>query len=98
MGKSFHPHEAEISMYLSSDEVKADPRHRCMPVYEILQVPDDEDSLVLVLAFLRPFDDPAFDTFGESVDFFSQMFAVSTPKLLVIICSLLCRHCNTCTN
>jgi hypothetical protein len=79
MDKSFHPHEAEISMYLSSDEVKADPRHRCMTVYEVLQVPDVEKYMVLVLAFLRPFDNPPFDTFGEAVDFFSQMFAVSLP-------------------
>ena len=41
-----------------------------------LQPPDDEDMLILVMPLLRWYDDPRFDTLGEAVHFFDQIFKV----------------------
>lgn len=71
-----------------------------MRLFEVLQIPNAEDLLILVLPFLRPFDNPPFDTIGESVDYFSQVFEVSIQRcacLSELICPLF-RVCRTCTN
>lgn len=47
-----------------------------MPVYEILRIPDDQENVLLVMPLLREFDDPRFDTFGEAVECFRQIFEV----------------------
>ncbi|KAJ8509195.1 hypothetical protein ONZ45_g8608 [Pleurotus djamor] len=72
--KSLFPHEADIALYLSSGPIAADPHNHCVPVYEILQVPEDDDLLLLVMPLLRVHDDPRFDTIGECVEFFRQVF------------------------
>lgn len=72
--KSLHPHEAEIGQYFSMDSVASDKHNHCIPIYKVLQVPDDDDLVILVMPFLRPHDDPAFDTIGEAVEFFGQVF------------------------
>ncbi|KAJ6559507.1 kinase-like domain-containing protein [Mycena sp. CBHHK59/15] len=69
-----HPFEAEIQLFLCSEPLAKDPRNHCSPIYEVLRTPDDPDVIILVMPFLRPFDDPNFDTFGEAVDFFQQIF------------------------
>ncbi|EPQ57119.1 hypothetical protein GLOTRDRAFT_127494 [Gloeophyllum trabeum ATCC 11539] len=65
--KSIHPHEVEISMFLLSDELKSDPRNHTAPIYEVLQVPDDEDAVLIVMPFFRKYDSPRFDTVGEVI-------------------------------
>ncbi|KAF4567528.1 hypothetical protein EYR40_006530 [Pleurotus pulmonarius] len=72
--KSLHPHEAEIGQYFSTSSVASDKHNHCIPIYDVLQVPDNDDLVILVMPFLRPHDDPAFDTIGEAVEFFSQVF------------------------
>ncbi|KAJ6543681.1 hypothetical protein B0H10DRAFT_2134463 [Mycena sp. CBHHK59/15] len=69
-----HPFEAEIQLFLCSEPLVKDPRNHCSPIYEVLRTPDNPDVIILVMPFLRPFDDPNFDTFGEAVDFFQQIF------------------------
>ncbi|KAL0952414.1 hypothetical protein HGRIS_006688 [Hohenbuehelia grisea] len=72
--KSIHPYEVEIGQYFSSEALASDPQNHCVPIFEVLQVPDDDDEVILVMPQLREFDDPRFDTIGEIVDFFSQIF------------------------
>jgi hypothetical protein len=55
----------------------SDPRNHCVPIYEVLQLPDDEDKLILVMPLLKEYDIPRFDTIGEVVEFFQQLFEVS---------------------
>ena len=74
--KQYHPYEAEIGTYLSSEPLISDSRNHCMRVYEVLHPPQDDNSIILVLAFLRKFDDPPFDTIGEALDFFGQALEV----------------------
>ena len=73
---SVHPYEADIGTYLSSEPLSSDPKNHCVPIYEVLQVPDVDDKIVLVMPFLRRYDHPSLQTFGESVDFFQQVFEV----------------------
>ncbi|KAJ7625462.1 hypothetical protein B0H17DRAFT_1164387 [Mycena rosella] len=51
-----------------------DPRNYCVPIFEVLEVPDDEDFTILVMPLLRKYYQPRFDTVGEAVDFFGQIF------------------------
>ena len=73
---SVHPYEAEIGTYLSSEPLASDPKNHCVPIYDVLQVPDVDDRIILVMPLLRKYNRPPMQTFGESVDFFQQVFEV----------------------
>ena len=74
--KSIHPYEADIALYFSSEPQRSDPHNHCVPIYEVLSVPNDPDKIILVTPMFRKFDDPRFDTVGEAVEFFRQAFQV----------------------
>jgi len=74
--KSKHPFEAEIGSFFSTPPLATNPANHCVPIYEVLQVPDDEDRVLLAMPLLRQYDNPRFDTFGEVLDFFRQIFEV----------------------
>lgn len=74
--KSTHPYEAEIGQFLSSGALASDPRNHCVPIIEVLQ-PPGEGNLMLVMPMLRKYNDPAFETFDEVIDYFRQIFEVS---------------------
>lgn len=75
--KSSHPHEADIGLYLSSEPLASDPRNHCVNLYEVLSVPNKDDQFILVMPYLRPYQNPPFETVGEVVDFVHQAFEVS---------------------
>ncbi|KAF4590879.1 hypothetical protein EYR40_009476 [Pleurotus pulmonarius] len=72
--KSLHPYEAEIGQFFSSIDLATDSRNHCGPIYDVLQVPDDDNVIILVMPLLREYGSPAFDTIGEVVEFFHQIF------------------------
>jgi len=74
--KSEHPYESVIHQFLTSNALAAEPINHCIPLYELLEVPDNEDMLLLVMPFLRPCGDPRFQTIGEALEFFRQVFEV----------------------
>jgi hypothetical protein len=76
--KSEHPYEVDISEFLSSEPLASESGNHCIPLYEVLEVPDNEDMLLLVMPFLRPYGDPRFETIGEAIEFFKQIFEVGT--------------------
>ena len=78
-----HSQEIEITTSLSSLPLVKDPRNHCVPVYDVLKVPDDDDLQVLVLPLLRKYDDPPFDTVGEVVDCLRQVLEVSHGQIHV---------------
>src|SRR5580658_3805805 len=86
--KSRHPFEAEIGSFFSTAALATDPANHCVPIYEVLQVPDEEDTILLVMPLLRLYDDPRFDTFGEVLEFFRQIFEVQCLVSCVIFSSL----------
>ncbi|PBK89999.1 hypothetical protein ARMGADRAFT_1014663 [Armillaria gallica] len=74
ISKSKHPHEVPIGRFLSSATLAADPKNHCVPIYDVLQSPLDDDIEIIVMPRLRFFDSPAFDTVGELLECFRQIF------------------------
>ncbi|KAJ7174752.1 hypothetical protein C8R46DRAFT_93550 [Mycena filopes] len=76
VSKSKHPWEEGIHGFLSSpaSELWGDPMNHCAPLLDVLQPPHDPDWQILVINLLRKYDSPPFDTVGEAVDFFQQIF------------------------
>ena len=75
--KSRHPHEVEISQYFSSEALRSDRRNHCVPVLDVLNVPDDPDINIIVFPLLRNCNDPDWATVGELVSFLVQIFEVN---------------------
>lgn len=74
VNKQRHPAELEITTLLSSPLLSSDPRNHCAPVLEVLSVPDEDDTHIMVLPLLREYDQPRFDTVGEVVACLQQVF------------------------
>lgn len=70
------PHEKEITMFLGSEPVKSHPRNHFVPIYEVLDIPGEEYSM-FVMPVLHVFKDPSFETVGEALECFRQVFEVS---------------------
>ena len=71
-----HPYEKEISLFFSSEEIASHPRCHCVSIYDVLDIPEDEEHFILVLPLLREYDDPRIKSIGEAVEFFRQIFEV----------------------
>ena len=74
--KSIHPQEVEITKYFSSEPLAADPRNHCVPFYDVLEVPTDEDLNIMVIPHLQDFTEPRCLTIGEGIEFCKQIFEV----------------------
>ncbi|KAJ7127535.1 hypothetical protein C8R43DRAFT_695826 [Mycena crocata] len=70
-----HPFELPTARLLSSPSFK-DPQNHSVPILEQLNIPDSTTNYttILVMPLLRKYSDPRFDTFGEVIDFFGQIF------------------------
>lgn len=86
--KSNHPHEVEIGLYLSSPPLSEDSRNHCCPILATLHPPDDKNLVILVMPFLRKHDNPIYTTVGEAVEFFRQVFEVSSMRYVRTLSSL----------
>lgn len=69
------PYEKELTMFLASEPVKSHPRNHFVPVYEVLDIPGEEYSM-FVMPVLQSFNDPPFQTVGEALECFRQIFEV----------------------
>jgi len=74
VSKVLNPEESTIGEFLSAASLSADPDNYTVPIYEVLQVPEDDNIVLLVMPFLRNYNNPKFQTIGEAVDFFNQTF------------------------
>ncbi|KAJ6525272.1 kinase-like domain-containing protein [Mycena vulgaris] len=72
--KTVHPFEVEIGAWFSTEPQRSDPENHCVPIYEVLQTPDNPNVQVIVMPLLTRYDKPRFDTIGEAVSFFRQIF------------------------
>ncbi|KAH9941283.1 uncharacterized protein BXZ73DRAFT_88426 [Epithele typhae] len=73
ISKNSFPHEVEISRMFSVEPLASDPRNHCVPVYEVMQSPLDDDIVFIVIPFLRPFEKPPFRTVGEALECMRQL-------------------------
>ncbi|KII90244.1 hypothetical protein PLICRDRAFT_138811 [Plicaturopsis crispa FD-325 SS-3] len=71
--KSETEYEVDVGRYLSSEPLASDPRNHSVPFWDVIDVPDDDDIMIIVMPLLKDFDDPMFDTFGEAVECFRQL-------------------------
>jgi len=71
---ALHPSEVEIHKFLTFEPLASDPDNHCVPLYEVLQVPSEPKTVILVMPYLRRYDSPRMETIGEAVDFFRQAF------------------------
>ncbi|EED86080.1 predicted protein [Postia placenta Mad-698-R] len=71
--ESLHPHEADIGSYFCSNELSSDPDNHCVPLYDVLKDPLEEDIVILVMPLLRKCNVPEFGTIGEVVEFIRQL-------------------------
>ena len=69
------PYEKEITVFLSSEPAKSHPKNHSIPLYEVLDVPGNDVS-ILVTPVLSLFNDPRFETVGEVLECFRQVFEV----------------------
>lgn len=76
-----HPHEKETSVLLSSEPLRSHPGNHCVPLYEVLDLPEDENISILVLPFLRSYN----ETVGEVVECFRQVIEVR----FLAVCTML---------
>ncbi|KAH8107735.1 kinase-like domain-containing protein [Cristinia sonorae] len=72
--RSVHPHEIEITKMFSEEPLRSHPRNHCIPLLEVLDSPKDADVAIMVLPLLRLFFNPSFETLGEALEFFRQIF------------------------
>ncbi|KAH9946933.1 kinase-like domain-containing protein [Amylocystis lapponica] len=64
--------EVNIARNLSSPDILPHPINHCVPIVDVLHDPFDDKTSLLVMPYLRPWNDPDFSAFGEVVDFVSQ--------------------------
>jgi hypothetical protein len=75
--KSEHSEEVGIAKFFSSEPLASDPKDHCVPLLDVLEVPEYEGMVLLVMPILRPFNRPKkIWTFGEAVEFIRQVFEV----------------------
>lgn len=68
--------EIIIAKLLSSNALLRDPANHCVPILDVLDDPIDASKAIMIMPYLRPFDDPEFCTIGEVTDFISQTLEV----------------------
>ncbi|KAJ7144694.1 kinase-like domain-containing protein [Mycena filopes] len=69
---SKNPEEVKICSMLTAEPLGSDPHNHCVPVYEVLPVPDNTDLVLIVMPLLFNWRTPKFHTVGEIIDFFGQ--------------------------
>ncbi|KAG5728235.1 hypothetical protein E4T56_gene19050 [Termitomyces sp. T112] len=67
------PDEIPVGKLLSSEGLVS-PRNHCIPYLEIIDPPEGSDEAFVVLPLLVPTELAPFETIGEAVEFFRQIF------------------------
>ena len=95
-------HELMIIHLFSSPDIAKDPRNPYVPLLDFIEIPQNGQNLkLMVMPYLRPFNDPPFRTFGEFVAFFTQICKVGFfqhPHHEPIPIDLSIRVSNSCTS
>ena len=73
--------EEKIATLFSSDEHKSNPRNHCVPILQVLHIPDIDDETLLVMPWMREPDDPEFRTIGEGLQFVKEIFEVNLCEI-----------------
>ncbi|KIJ29913.1 hypothetical protein M422DRAFT_36760 [Sphaerobolus stellatus SS14] len=69
-----HDHEIEFNRKFSSGALATDPFNHSNYILDLLEVPGYVGLFLMVMPFMRSYNNPRFLTIGESMDFFQQLF------------------------
>lgn len=83
-----HVEEAAIGQFFQTPELQNDPQNHCVPVFDVLPVPDNKDEVIIAQLLLRPWDNPPFDSVNEVMDFFKQVIEVFSDRHTKIMTQL----------
>ena len=73
--------ELHIALTLRQEEWVNDPRNHCVPVTQVFKDHNDPNVSYMVMPFLRPMDDPPFETVNEIIKFTDQILEVIMKNL-----------------
>lgn len=62
-------------MFLASEPLKSHPKNHSVPIYDVFDIPG-EDYSIFVMPVLDDFNNPRFETVGEVLECFRQVFEV----------------------
>ncbi len=68
--------ELHIATCLSSEELRKDPRNHCVPILDTFVDAQEPAISFIVMPFLRPIDNPEFDTVGSILNCVDQLLKV----------------------
>lgn len=86
-----HSNELNIASRLGSPNSRKDERNHCVHILAIFSDDRDPWYQYIVMPVLRPFNQPNFSSFGETVDFVNQTLEASffTPPSVFVLMHLL---------
>ncbi|KAG6818621.1 hypothetical protein H0H93_003387 [Arthromyces matolae] len=74
LNSGFVREDIPVGKYFSSPGLAADPRNHCVPILDVIDPPSGSNRAFLVMPWLFSVMDPPFETVGEAIDFFRQIF------------------------
>lgn len=74
--------EERITSMLSKAQDRSDAVNHCVPLLDLILDEEDAAYSYLVLPFLRPVDNPSFETVNDVVDFVEQILQVCSFTLV----------------
>ncbi|KAH9479885.1 hypothetical protein JR316_0008518 [Psilocybe cubensis] len=66
--------EHNMLMFFGTGSLASSSRNHCVPVLATLYPPSERSWIIVVMPLLREYDSPRFDTVGEAVECFRQIF------------------------
>lgn len=74
------PEELVIGRLFSNDPQASDAHNHCLRICDVLNVPDEEGVVLMVMPLLSDWRTPEFETVGEFVSFVQQIFEVCSIR------------------
>ena len=76
--------EHRIAQLLTQEDWVNDPRNHCVPIVKIFKDHEDPRVSYIVMPFLRPADNPPFETVKEIIDYVDQILEVYMDHLRLV--------------
>ena len=74
--KSVPSNGNEYRIVRSFNALLHEPANRCVPILRELDDPVKSGRKILIMPYLRPFNNPGLKTVGDAIDFVEQMLEV----------------------
>ena len=73
--------EHRIAQLLTQEDWISDPRNHCVPILKIFQDHTNRRISYIVMPFLRPADNPPFESVKEIIDYVDQILEACPDRL-----------------